>query len=70
MKHQFKYYLHENAEGSELVEVLLDRGLDEELAERIAYWNPFYKVKFDCEWDDIHKILTAQAYFQERLTNA
>lgn len=70
MKRTFQWYLHEDGSKNEVVEELMDQGLTEEVATEIAQSRPFYEVTLECSYDDVHKILTYQAYGQERLTSA
>lgn len=65
MKHNFKYYLHDDYNSEGLVEFLTDPkfgNLSEYVAEQIAEDRPFYEITIECEYDDatgIMKILKA-----------
>ena len=50
-KKTFKWYLHDDYEHSEMVEVLTDDGFTVEEATQAADNMPFYEVGFDCVLD-------------------
>lgn len=48
--HRFKDYLHGD-DPYEMVEHLVNQGISEDVAERIAETRPFYEVTMECEFD-------------------
>lgn len=53
-KYQFKYYLHDDYNSSELKDFLKDPkygNLPKKIAKEIAESRPFYEVTLQCEYD-------------------